>query len=120
MNPENKLKMGPLWDFDSIFKMKDNEHSAFWNPKVTYFPFLMKNNAFKNRYKQKYLEVAPSIEEKMKSVMEKLKTIPGLEESKKLDAKIWSGYVSLDSEINELMGHLHERIKWLNEEIGKL
>lgn len=120
MNPENKLKMGPLWDFDSIFKMKDNEHSAFWNPKVTYFPLLMKNNAFKNRYKQKYLEIAPSIEEKMKSVMEKLKTISGLEESKKLDAKVWGGYVSLDSEINELMGHLHERIKWLNEEIGKL
>ena len=120
MNPENKLKMGPLWDFDSIFRIGDNKHAAPYYSKASYYPYLMKNSSFKKYYKKKYLKVAPSIEEKMKSVMEKLKTIPGLEESKKLDAKVWGGYVSLDSEINELMGHFHERIKWLNEEIGKL
>ena len=87
MNPKNKLKMGPVWDFDSIFGMKDNEHAAPWFQKSSYLPYLMKNTSFKKYYKQKYLKIAPSIESKMASALAKLKTIPGLEESRKLDAK---------------------------------
>lgn len=117
---KNKLKMGPTWDFDSLFMMGDSEHSTFYSANFTYFPYLLKNKTFREAYKKKYFGIAPSIEEKMRVILEEARNISGLEESRQLDAKIWRNYKSMDTEIEELMGHLHERIKWLNEENAKL
>ena len=88
MDPKSKIKMGPLWDFDSLFLTKNNEHSAFWTFKSTYFPFLLKNSVFRKYYKQQYFAIAPTLEEKMTSVLENMKNIPGLKESWQLNDRI--------------------------------
>ncbi|MBO4625794.1 MAG: CotH kinase family protein [Alphaproteobacteria bacterium] len=119
-NDNSKLKIGPLWDFDSIFMVKPNAHSVFWFTNTTYFPLLMNNQSVKDKYKAKYFAVAPSIEETMKSAMDKLKDIPGLQESFNLDGEVYGTYKSVDAEIDRLMMRLHERIQWLNSNIEKL
>ena len=46
MSPISKLKMGPLWDFDSTLSMVTNRHSSFWYYESTYLPFLLKSPKF--------------------------------------------------------------------------
>ena len=114
----SKWKMGPLWDFDRIFIVKDNEHTDFYSRNTTYFPLLwFFNKNFKTAYAKKYFSVVGSIEEKMRSALEDVKKIDGLEESRILDSKLWRyPYISIDSEIDNMMKHLHARIEWLNEQ----
>ena len=120
MDPKSKIKMGPLWDFDSLFLTKNNEHSAFWTFKSTYFPFLLKNSVFRKYYKQQYFAIAPTLEEKMTSVLENMKNIPGLKESWQLNDRIEKRRRTLDNETDKMLWNLHDRIEWLNEQIKKL
>lgn len=117
----SKWKMGPVWDFDSIYFLKDNEYSRVFYWDTTYFPQLMKISNFKKIYKKKYFAVAGSVEEKMKSILEEAKKIPDLEKSRELNTKRLKiyRYLPLDMEIKELMEHLHNRIEWLNEHIAE-
>lgn len=115
-----KLKMGPLWDFDSIFHVRDKEHPKIRFLNVTYFPFLLEDPAFRQYYKDKYFSIAPQLESKMHSVMEDLKNIPGLEESVSLDINTFGPPKHLDSVIDGFEKHLHQRINWLNTEMENL
>jgi len=124
MNPENKLKMGPLWDFDAVFNSgysgRNRRHSEFFHCPSTYFPLLLKNSVFRSYYKDKYFAISPYIEHNMKSALEELKSIPGLEESMKMDIIPRKRFGSLENVIDDLINRLHYRIEWLNEEISKL
>ena len=114
----SKLKMGPLWDFDTILSNPSDKKATFLSAKTTYVPLLLEIPGFREFYKNKYFAVAPSIEQKMKSVLEKLKDIPGLEQSIAQD-DILASQISLDGEIKFLLGALHDKIVWLNEEFKK-
>ena len=111
----SKIKMGPLWDFDSIFDTKYNEHSGFWTQKTTFLPLLLQMPDFRKYYKEKYFSIAPDVENKVLAILENLKRIPGVKESYKLRT-----YVSLDQEIEGVKEMLHDRIEWLNQEMEKL
>ncbi len=121
VNKKHKLKMGPLWDFDTLFQMKDHEHSRIYSEKMSYFTFLLRNPMFRNVYKQKYLSISKSLEEKMRIRLDTVQNIPGLEKSRELDSKIWKNkYIPIRSEIENLMLHLHRRIIFLDDEISRL
>ena len=114
---KTKLKMGPLWDFDSILPGRKESPSAFWNINGTYLSILQEVPDFKDFYKKKYMETLPFVEPAMRSAMEKLKEIPGLEASINLEKMMVGDNESIDDQIEKLMIRLHSRIEWMNEKI---
>ena len=120
MAPASKLKMGPLWDFDSMFDNDDDKHSAFWSYDSTYFPLLINNPIFMNHYKNKYLAVVSSVEKNLRDDLEKLANIPGFEESYNIERGNLRNPDFLKDTIDGLMMRLHNRITWLNSEMEKL
>ena len=70
---KTKLKMGPAWDFDSVLPKSNFKPASFWYTKGTYLSFLQEHPKFREYYKTKYSEIASSIEQTMREVVEKLK-----------------------------------------------
>ena len=124
MSEDSKLKMGPLWDFDSMFrdnlffKWTSEDHSSFVVQNTTYIPRLLSNDNFRDAYKKKYFEVVPTIEKTMREAMNKLKDIAGLENNiGSEDGKIYWGFGGFEDAIDNLLNHLHKRIVWLEKEM---
>ena len=118
MGRETKLKMGPLWDFDSILQPNNNtDKAAFWAMSGTYLPILMEIQSFNDFYKKKAAEVLPSVEPAMKSALQKLRETPGLEDTLKLEQRILIKDKTLDEELDSFMKRLHDRVELLNKSI---
>ena len=120
-NPNGKLKMGPLWDFDSCVAWQKYDHSKFWTTESTYLPFLLENQDFKRQYFERYFTVVSTFEPTIRALLEKLRNVPGLKDSWILDDR---GYVSrsadnLDDAIDSLTIWLHDHIEWLNQYMEK-
>ena len=60
---DNKLYAGPLWDLDlSSGNMSDNKsYKGFYAQKLLWFKYLMKNDMFRKKVKERYKEIKPLI-----------------------------------------------------------
>ena len=119
-NKGTKLKMGPVWDFDTMFFEPMGGHSKFWALNSTYFPRLLEKPEFRSLYKKKYFDIVPSVEAAMKSELEKLKDIPGLNESMKIDRYTRPVESPIDAETTRLIWKLHDRIEHLSKAMEKM
>ncbi|MBR4475759.1 MAG: CotH kinase family protein [Alphaproteobacteria bacterium] len=114
-NKGTKLKMGPTWDFDTMFFEPNGGHSKFWTLNSVYFTRLLEFQSFKDVFKEKFFAAAPIVEQKMRESLEKLKDIPGLKESMMLDRFRARKGGNLDAEIDRLLRVLHDRIEVLSK-----
>lgn len=111
-----KLKMGPLWDFDSVFK--DPEKAGEWSPihKTEYFYWaeLFKHPDFVKAFMDVWAEVRPHLFDDVVNGFDALKAEYGnsLEESMALHRTVYSNECknSLQAQIDELTEKIQDRI----------
>ena len=115
---KTKLKMGPLWDFDSSYPRHEKMRSVFWSATGTYLPYLLKFPEFEGFYRKKYASLVDTIQETIDSVVQDLRNIPGLEESAILDGKVFRNGKSFDEELDKMTKRLHSKVQWLSTELG--
>lgn len=123
---ENKLKMGPLWDFDA--SMKESEQ---WFPDITgwssqhiskynYFAYLFNDPRFKDVYLKKWQDVSSGLQNKFDSDLEELYAADGaaIEASRVLDSSRWdTGLFTLRDEIDYDKEFIRQRIEWINSAV---
>ena len=115
---KTKLKMGPLWDFDSSYPRHEKMRSVFWSATGTYLPYLLKFPEFEGFYRKKYASLVYTIQETIDSGVQDLRNIPGLEESAILDGKVFRNGKSFDEELDKMTKRLHSKVQWLSTELG--
>lgn len=107
-------RTGPLWDFDSSF-LSDGFaviHSC-WD---YYYPWLLQQPAFQERYFALWKELRPELEEKVAGGLEafRQKYNPVFEESMRLHSAVCVGgealYTPLDTQVDEMERLFHKRI----------
>lgn len=122
----NKLKMGPVWDYDAGMQGAENWHedmtgwSANHDQTITYFPYLFDMSAFRAVYKEKWERVSEELNRNYDAYMEKLLLSQGLEinESRKLDSVRWgSKMMTIEEEIAYNSDFIRQRIEWINSAV---
>lgn len=120
-NPiSSKVKMGPLWDFDSAFVNIDT-WSDCRSEIVFYFPELFEQPSFSGIYKKKWEEISPYLSDNIDSLLDGMYDIKGkdLEMSWQLDADRWSRDIfPLSEQIGQAKEWFARRIEWMNRELG--
>lgn len=120
-NPTStKVKMGPLWDFDSAFLLYD-EWASIHNSEAFIFPQLFEQESFEKSYVERWKNVSASLADDIDTYMEELYEEQGeaIDESWKLDAVRWSYDVTLLSEqMNQASEWFEARTAWMNCELG--
>lgn len=115
----NKLKMGPLWDFDAGMK-----ESKFWHMneytwslqhenKDLFFPYLFELPEFREVYKKEWEKVSPSLQDDFNNYMDSIYSESGdaIDASRALDAARWENNMTpLADEIAYDKDFIKERI----------
>ena len=115
-----KLKMGPLWDFDTVFKYPEqsDDWSAIHNGTYFYWQELFKRPDFINEYINVWNEVKGSLLDNVVNGFDKLKTTYGnsLAESMELHKTIYPEECknTLQEQIDELTEKIEDRIDVLD------
>lgn len=118
-HPEASLtKTGPLWDFDSSFLSEGfAEIHTCWD---YYYPWLLQQPAFVNRYFELWKEISPELERKVRAGLEAFreKYNPVFEESMKLHTAVCVGaealYTPLDTQVDEVEMLFHKRVQLMD------
>lgn len=114
-----KLKMGPLWDFDSSFRGNEYTWTAYHDQNISYFPQLFKRKKFIETYQNIYKSIRPSIISHMKEYCQKIEDSYSstFEESMKLHQTIYpaEGKNSLHSQLTELLTKLENRLTTIDK-----
>ncbi len=122
----NKLKMGPVWDFDAgirggeYFHEDVNSWSASHTLPFTYFPYLFEMPEFCGVYKDKWERVSEELGKGFDAHMESLVSTYGasLNESRELDSARWgTEMVSVEEEIAYDSDFIRQRIKWIDSAV---
>ena len=114
-NSSNKLKMGPLWDWDSTFFA--NKWSKCRSSEVSYFGYLFRNDTFNEMYKNAYSQISHSLIDNLRDEFELLNSNYGneIDKSWKLDAARWQhSYVTLAEKEDEWLRWFDSRISWMD------
>lgn len=117
---ENKLKMGPLWDFDVSF-VRTDDWSVQHNMEGLYFDYLLENPEFRKIYVEKWEEIKDTLEDDLSKYLEALYTDMGeeLQKSRKLDSARWTIDIpGINGEIEDCMDWVKRRIQWMNTAMG--
>ena len=114
-----KIKMGPLWDFDTAFEM-----NSTWSLQhdVSYLEFdeLFEMPAFRTAYAARWTAVAPGLEERLSARMDELLRTQGkaINESRTLDRARWLiGSKPLEDEIREDKAWFQRQLAWMSAQI---
>jgi hypothetical protein len=116
----NKIKMGPLWDHDSIFQT-EGMWSKCREGAVSYFPQLFEQESFYNAYVTQWDELSPDLVEKVKDHMDELYSEQdnAIDESWTLDAARWSTEnPTLSERMTQALTWFETRRDWMNQELG--
>lgn len=122
----NRLKMGPLWDFDSSFGWPSDpekrEHlSAYHSVPYTFFPVLFRNNAFLDIYRNRMDKTRVSLYDSCSSQLESLcNELEGpINASREADARRWGeSWTPVREEADERLQWLSERIAWTESQLS--
>lgn len=117
-NPlSSKLKMGPVWDFDSTFR-SDDWSSLHTTNSWFYYSFLFEREDFVNVYLNLWKQVRPTILTEIKNSFDKFldKYQYVFDESIKLHQTIYpgEGKETLSFQVNEVLEKLNQRIALLD------
>lgn len=116
-NPTStKMKMGPLWDFDAIFK--DPSGIGRWsmshNAPYFYYDKLFAREDFQRAYKEAWDEVSPTLMDEVRRGFSELKAKYGtaIDESFSLHKTVYPDECkkSLQTQIDEMTGLMEERV----------
>lgn len=122
----NKLKMGPVWDFDAGMKASEYWHhgaqewSTQHTSKFILFPYLFDLPEFRKVYAQKWAGVSSRLRRDFSLKLDDFYEKEGeaIEESRKLDAARWGREVTpLKSEIDYDKDFVNKRIDWIDEAV---
>lgn len=123
--PTSRLKMGPLWDFDSSFgwpgDLMIGEHlSGYHSIPFTFFPKLFRNNAFLETYRSRMDEIRISLYDSCSSLLTSLcDEFEGpINASRDADAKRWGkSWTPVREEAEERLQWLSMRIAWIESQL---
>ena len=121
----SKLKMGPLWDFDSSFGWpydpeKRVHLSGHHSVPYTFFPELFKNNSFFEFYRSRMDEISASLYDACSSLLTSLcDELEGpINASREADANRWgTSWTPVREEAEERLQWLSERIAWIESQL---
>lgn len=112
----SKLKMGPLWDFDSAFKNPDDagKWSKLHESSYFYYAELFKHEDFRKAYTDAWAEIKPGLLDNVKAGFNELKSAYGqsIDESMELHKTAYPAECqrSLQAQADELTAKISERI----------
>jgi Fe-S cluster biogenesis protein NfuA len=116
------MKIGPVWDLDNIFAIKDDwsqQHSGNYR---FYYKYLLEYASFKNEFQNQWTQVKYTLYDDIVSFLDNLKTECGedLDFSRYQDSQRWkkSTFVSLEEEIAKVDAWMKERVVWIDENIN--
>jgi hypothetical protein len=116
------MKIGPVWDLDNIFAIKDDwsqQHSGNYR---LYYKYLLEYASFNNEFQNQWEQVKYTLYDDVVSFLDNLKAEFGedLELSRYLDSQRWkkSTFVSLEEEIAKVDAWMKERVVWIDENIN--
>lgn len=118
---DSKLKMGPLWDFDDIYRREgqwSQQHSGNYR---MYFKYLLKYESFIDEYTRKWNSIKGTLYNDIVSFLNELKETRGdaLDYCRELDSKRWNRlkYLLLDEEIENIANWFAARIEWIDNQL---
>lgn len=130
----NKLRMGPIWDFDLAFGNNPNpgvysiEGFTYIHFKNKWFKRLFEDPAFVKKVKERYTyfykqrdlicrEINSTVDYLHYSIIENENRWHSLYDSKYYHRDVWGSY---NNEVQYMKGWLIQRMDWLNTAIDKL
>ena len=116
-NKSSKVKMGPLWDFDSAFEQVD-EWSTSRTRDVFLFPWLVEQPSFSEAYRNKWESISPELAENVDKQLETLYRQQGkeIEKSWQLDEARWDREViPLTEQMRDASEWVRNRTEWMDE-----
>ena len=120
----DKVRMGPLWDFDSSFIVKKDWSKAHVVEGLPFCKlFAMPDGKFTAEYGRVWIELMPTLEAALSAKMAVLQATQGsaIDRARTQDQQRWgSNRVSLADEIRTDKALLHDQIVWMNGEISRM
>lgn len=117
-NSPSLLKIGPVWDFDDIFKRIDNwsqQHSGNYR---FYYKYLQKYDSFNETFNSLWYNIKETLYDDITSFLNNMYSEYGedLEYCRIQDSKRWNrrNYNSLEEEIELAKNWFSDRIDWIN------
>lgn len=124
-----KIKMGPIWDFDLAFGNHPDDNidlAKNWFIRTDWYYYLFKDNSFK----QKAQEYWTTHHEIFKSILDSIDTVKNnLETASKNNFKRWNilrnteewllkkSYSSYDEAVDDLKNWIIERLQWIDSQL---
>lgn len=128
--PGEKIKMGPIWDFDiSLGNINYNGNEAtdgFWMKDTKWLEPLFENEEFLEALKERFnffYNHRGEVEAHIISKSELLKHSKNYDKWPTLGEYVWPNYVYFDTyeeEVNYLLSWFNDRMEWLNVAINEL
>lgn len=121
-NPTStKVKIGPNWDFDSMFKdTLKNEWSYTHTSNIMYFDQLLLQDSFKEKYYENWKNLSASLYQDICDYLDEFYNEYGeaLQESWNLDSERWNtDKKSIDENYDSIYEWFRTRIIWIDENI---
>ena len=116
------LEMGPLWDFDDIFK-RENEWSQQHSGNYKfYYKYLLDDRTFTDEYKQIWYNISPTLYDDVVDFISNFRDSIGadIDISRKLDDKRWSRYTptkTTNEDVEFISTWFDNRVRWINDEL---
>lgn len=124
----NKLKMGPVWDFDGGMRVAEDwfgDSREGWSAQhtydITYFPYLFNNSEFRRVYRERWELASQEIREGFSAHLDELWLSQGeaIEESRRLDGARWDEErQTLEDEIAYDTEFMDARVAWIDSAVG--
>lgn len=118
-DPETKIKMGPLWDFDWTLgiDMHYNRYTYCWPRNKLYFKYLANNTFFLQNVAQYHFSNRNRIEREIMTYYDEI--IDSIQASQKIEESIWhqceTNNVNWEEEIKTDREFLHNTFLWLDD-----
>lgn len=115
-----KLRMGPLWDFDSV-RVFENGWSAMHSSEGTFTSYLWSYEEFNQEYVEMWIEKRDVILEEVENHLRRLEdSCVAIDQSRILDATRWGNQMVHTSEIEQVKGEMSESYRnafWAHEPV---
>ncbi len=119
-NPcRTKIKMGPVWDFDSSFAFEEG-WSKIRHYEHGYFPWLLRQTNFTNVYEKKWQTIYDTLAQEIDNKISLFfsTNLLGMQHSLYLDGVCWQKEeINIKKQREFFKSNLVSRISWINENI---
>src|SRR5574344_599790 len=118
----SKIKMGPMWDFDSSYLVSDDwtKHHIV---NIFYYPYLFRRHDFVTAYINLWNSISPDLCNNVNNLLDSIYKYEGeaIEESLTLDNQRWDAeYPDISKTIAFTKSWFEKRVNWINGNIKDL